>query len=69
MAANPIEVPKALIDEEIRRIKEQGRNLGPSPRSVRREEEGLEERARQRVALGLILAEIIKNNQFKADAR
>ena len=27
----------------------------------------MEERARQRVALGLILAEIIKKNQFKAD--
>jgi len=67
MAANPIEVPKALIDEEIVRIKEQGDNLGPSAGGVEQTGEALEERARQRVALGLILAEIIKKNQFKAD--
>jgi len=67
MAANPIEVPKVLIDEEIARIKEQGDNLGPSGPRVEETGEALEERARQRVALGLILAEIIKKNQFKAD--
>jgi trigger factor len=67
MAANPIEVPKVLVDEEVVRIKEQGDNLGPSGRSVEETGEALEERARQRVALGLILAEIIKKNQFKAD--
>jgi trigger factor len=67
MAANPIEVPKVLVDEEVVRINEQGDNLGPSGRSVEETGEALEERARQRVALGLILAEIIKKNQFKAD--
>jgi len=67
MAANPIEVPKVLIDEEIVRIKEQADGLGPSARSDEVTGKALEERARQRVALGLILAEIIKKNQFKAD--
>jgi trigger factor len=67
MEANPIEVPKVLIDEEIKRIKEQGDNLDPSNRGAEASGEVLEERARQRVALGLIIAEIIKKNQFKAD--
>ena len=68
MAANPIEVPKVLIDEEIARInKEQADSFGPSNRGGEEPGESLEERAQQRVALGLILAEIIKKNQFKAD--
>ena len=67
MAANPIEVPKVLIDEEIARIKEQGDKLGPSGSGVEEPGEALEERARERVALGLILSEVIKKNQFKAD--
>jgi trigger factor len=66
MEANPIEVPKVLIDEEIKRIKEQG-DSDPSNRGVEASGEALEEQARQRVALGLIIAEIIKKNQFKAD--
>jgi trigger factor len=66
MEANPIEVPKVLIDEEIKRIKEQG-DSDPSNRGVEASGEALEEQARQRVALGLIIAEIIKKNKFKAD--
>ena len=65
MAANPIEVPKVLIDEELVRIKEQTDNGGSAASDV---EMGgvLEEQARQRVVLGLIIAEIVKKNQFKA---
>lgn len=59
MAVNPIQLPKALIDEEIVRIKEQGEGFNAAV-------QGAEERAGRRVALGLILAEIIKKNQFKA---
>lgn len=57
LASNAIELPKALIDEEIERIKQSGG----------RDADGLEAFARRRVALGLIIAEVIKKNQFKAD--
>lgn len=58
LAANAFDLPKALIDEEIARMKEQaGNQVG----------DGMEAFARRRVALGLIIAEIIKKNQFKAD--
>lgn len=65
MAANPIEAPKVLIDEELVRIKEQADSGGPAARDVEMDD-ALEERARQRVVLGLIIAEIVKKNQFKA---
>ncbi len=58
IAANPIDLPKALIDDEIARMKEQSGQQGGA---------GMEEHARRRVSLGLIIAEIIKKNQFKAD--
>lgn len=58
IAANPIDLPKALIDDELARMKEQSGQQGG---------EGAEEYARRRVSLGLIIAEIIKKNQFKAD--
>jgi trigger factor len=58
LAANPIQVPKALIDEEILRIKEQDESMNVAA-------QGIEERAGRRVALGLVLAEIIKKNHFK----
>src|SRR3569832_1661213 len=55
---NPIELPKALIDEEIGRMKGQIEAGDGS---------AMEEQARRRVALGLIIAELIKKNQFKAE--
>lgn len=55
---NLIELPKALIDEEIGRMKGQIETAN---------ERATEEQARRRVALGLIIAEIIKKNQFKAE--
>jgi trigger factor len=66
MAANPIQLPKALIEEEKTHIKEQTGYFKPAGQVSDQVEMVLEERARRRVALGLIIAEIIKKNQFKA---
>ena len=66
LAANPMDLPKALIDEEIARIKEQTRDFNPSAKDVEEAEKIMEDKIRRRVALGLIIAEIIKKNQFKA---
>ena len=67
MAANPIQLPKALIDEEIARVKEHAGELNLAAQGAEELDKALEERARRRVALGLIIAEIILKNQFKAD--
>ena len=67
MAANPIQLPKALIDEEVARVKEHAGELNLAAQGGAELDKALEERARRRVALGLIIAEIILKNQFKAD--
>jgi trigger factor len=69
MAANPIQVPKALVDEEVRRIKEPGEDFNAAAQGADESGENsnvFKARAERRVALGLIVAEIVKKNQFKA---
>lgn len=68
LAANPIELPKGLIDQEITRLQEQVRqNFGPLRAKELGDQPGYyEERAKRRVALGLIIAELIKLNQLRS---
>ena len=66
IAANPIEVPKALIDEEILRIQEPGTDPDAAASLAGEKGREVREQGRRRVALGLIVAEIVKKNQFKA---
>lgn len=68
LAANPIELPKGLVDKEILRLQEQVRqNFGPLRAKELGDQPGYyEERARRRVALGLIVAELIRANQLRS---
>jgi trigger factor len=66
LATNPIQLPKALVDEEIARVEEQISDARRAGLGSGETAEVFEERARRRVALGLVIAEIIKKNQFKA---
>jgi trigger factor len=59
-------LPKALVDEEILRVKEQIRDAGDTDLASIEQGKTFEEQARRRVALGLIIAEVVKKNQFKA---
>jgi trigger factor len=59
LAANPVEVPQGLMNAEIARLKGQ--------KSSGSDSAGLEARARARVALWLILAEIIRVRGHRAD--
>lgn len=68
LAANPIEVPKALIENEVNRLRVQavqqfGGNIKPEqlPANL------FQEQARRRVALGLIVAEMVKQFEIKPD--
>jgi len=70
--ANPLELPKALLEGEITNLIAQTRNTlknqGAKVDEIKLERDMFEERARRRVSLGLLVSEIIKDNDFKAEA-
>ena len=63
---NPVEIPKAPLDKEIDALIEQTKTKykGQAPQS----RADYEPAARRRVALGLIIGDIIRTNSIKADA-
>lgn len=68
LAANPIEVPKALLENEVNRLRVQavqqfGGNIKPDQLPV----ELFEEQAKRRVVLGLVVAEVVKQFDLKPD--
>ncbi|WP_116799728.1 trigger factor [Pseudomonas syringae] len=68
LAANPIEVPKALLEDEVNRLRVQavqqfGGNIKPDQLPA----ELFEEQAKRRVELGLIVAEVVKQFDLKPD--
>ncbi len=69
LKTNEIEVPKALISSEIDRLRVQavqqfgGANIQPEQLPA----ELFEEQAKRRVSLGLIVAEVVKQNDIKPD--
>lgn len=71
-AANPLELPKSLLEREIINLMNQARstliNQGVKPNDVQLERDMFEERAKRKATLGLLLSEIIKDNNFKAEA-
>jgi len=71
-AANPLELPKTLVTNEIVNLMNQAHrtmvNQGLKPDQIHLERDMFEEPGRRRATLGLLLAEIIKDNNFKAEA-
>ena len=68
LASNPIEVPKALLENEVNRLRVQavqqfGGNIKPDQLPA----ELFEEQAKRRVELGLIVAEVVKQFDLKPD--
>lgn len=69
LRTNQIEVPKALISDEIDRLRQQavqqfgGANIDPSQLPA----ELFQDQAQRRVSLGLIVAEIVRQNDIKPD--
>ncbi|HUG03825.1 MAG TPA: trigger factor [Steroidobacteraceae bacterium] len=69
LAANPIAVPKALVEAEIRDMQmELLRRSGSRDARQLPPRENFEQPARRRVALGLILNEVIRQAGIKPDA-
>ncbi len=69
--AHPIEIPKALIENEAANLLNNERNKRGLPpaaaEDIAVQRAAYESQARHRVALGLLLAEIIKDNGIKVD--
>jgi len=64
--ANPVDLPDALISQEIEVLKEQTRqSVGGGAFEL--PDELFADSARRRVALGLIVAEVVKRHNLKAD--
>ena len=68
LAANPIEVPKALLENEVNRLRVQAvQQFGGNIKPEQLPAELFEEQAKRRVALGLIVAEVVKQYDLKPD--
>jgi trigger factor len=71
LAANPVEVPKALLSQEVDRQRQQAiQRFGGNAQNIKPEmlpNELFEEASRRSVALGLLLSEIIAKNDVKVD--
>jgi trigger factor len=70
MAANPIELPDVLVDQEIESLQSDSMaRSGQDPKSLdgRPERELFEPAARRRVTLGLIIGEIIRSQNIVLD--
>ncbi len=70
LEANPIDVPRALVEMESQQMAQSARqdlqNRGVDPKNVPVEASWFGEQATRRVKLGLILAEIVKEHQLQA---
>lgn len=67
LAANPIDVPAALIEQEIGALREQTRQNMAGNSGMELPASLFEDQARRRVALGLIMAEVVKKNDIQLD--
>lgn len=71
LAASPLAVPKALVDSEAQALRHQAQESlmqgGTGSASLQLPLSMFEDQARRRVALGLILAELVRSNGIKVD--
>ncbi len=65
---NAIEVPRALIDEQVQQLQvDMGRRMGAREVSQLPPREQFEDSARRRVALGLLIGQIVQSEGLKVD--
>jgi trigger factor len=68
--ANPVDLPKVLVDEQVQELQLQMmRRLGIEPKAgmALPAREPYEDAARKRVALGMLLGDIVRNQKFTVD--
>ncbi|MBU6420809.1 MAG: trigger factor [Gammaproteobacteria bacterium] len=72
LAANPVNLPKALLDEEIEHLRQDAltrMGIKGTKKSVDLPDELFREQATRRVTLGLIIGELITRRQLQVDAK
>ncbi len=68
LEANPIELPQALVDDEVTQLQhDTARRLGQADGAQLPPREPFEEQARRRVSLGLLINEVIKTQNIEID--
>jgi trigger factor len=68
LAANPLDLPKSLVDSQVRELQmDAGRRMGAQDVSQLPPADGFLDQARRRVALSLLINEIIKKADLKVD--
>jgi trigger factor len=70
LAANPIELPKASVEQQIRELQlDWLRRIGANAQQLKEAppREPFEEAAKRRVALGLLVGEVIRREQLRPD--
>ena len=68
LAANPIELPKSMVDAQVRDLQmDAARRMGARDASQVPPAEGFQDAARRRVALSLLISEIIRANNIQVD--
>lgn len=68
LAANPVDLPKSLVDSQVRELQvDAGRRAGAQDVSQLPPADGFVEPARRRVALSLLINEVIKTGGIKVD--
>jgi trigger factor len=69
-AANPIELPKVAVDEQVRALQVDWlRRIGARPEDLKQSppRDPFEQGAKRRVAIGLLLGEIVRRESLKVD--
>lgn len=67
LKANEIQVPKAMVDEEAANLQQQMSKAGQLQAGMSLPKELFEQEATRRVALGLLIGEIVKTGEIKVD--
>jgi trigger factor len=70
LAANPLELPRVAVDQQVRALQiDWLRRIGAKPQDLKEAppREPFEENARRRVALGLLVAEVIRKAAIRTD--
>ena len=68
LEANPIDVPKALVDQQVREMQiDTARRIGAKDASQVPPPDAFVEPARRRVSLGLLVGELVKANGLQLD--
>lgn len=72
LAANPVELPKASVDSQVRALQVDWlRRIGANPQDLKQAppREPFEEAAKRRVAIGLLIAEVIRREGIATDQK